>query len=413
MPDKKILIVGAGPAGMSTSLHLSKYGIKHLLIDKCIFPRDKICGDALSGKVVHELNKIDPLLVNQIADNKKDFTGSYGVRFFAPNGKMLDVPFSNNPEKAKHAPGFISTRLNFDNFLFSKADLNFATIYQNTSIEKIRRTNNELIVKLNRDGNSYEEKFDIVIGAEGDRSIVAKELIPVKKNNDHYCAGIRVYYENVIDCHPEKYIELHFLKELLPGYFWIFPMNDGTANVGLGMLSSYVSKKKINLKKTIEEIVMQHPTISKRFKNARVISPAQGWGLPLGSRKRKISTDNAILIGDAASLIDPFTGEGIGNALVSGRFASEMVMEAISKNRIDDSFFSSYDKRIYNHLSSELNLSHKMQKLARYESLFNLVVNKANKNSTLRETITCMFEDMDLRAKLKNPAFYFKILFNK
>ncbi len=413
MTDKKILIAGAGPAGMACSLELSKHKIKHLLIEKSIFPRDKICGDALSGKVVHELNKINPSFVNQIADDKTNFTGSYGVRFFAPNGKMLDVPFSNKPNKIKHAPGFISTRLNFDNFLFSKADLNFAEILQNTSIEKICRNKNELMVQLNRDGNSYSENFDIVIGADGDRSIVAKELLPYKKNNNHYCAGIRVYYENVLDCHPEKYIELHFLKELLPGYFWIFPMNDGTANVGLGMLSSYVSKKKINLRKTIEEIISYHPTISKRFKNAKVVSPVQGWGLPLGSSRRNISTDNALLIGDAASLIDPFTGEGIGNALVSGRIAGEIVMKAVKNNRFDSNFFSSYDKQVYDQLGSELNLSHKMQKLARYESLFNLVVNKANKNSTLKETITCMFEDMDLRARLKNPAFYFKILFNK
>ena len=413
MSTKKILIAGAGPAGIACSMVLSKNKIDHIIIDKQNFPRDKICGDALSGKVVQELNKIDPSYVDEISKIATQYSGSYGVRFFAPNGKMLDVPFSNHPDKLKQAPGFIATRLNFDNFLFSKLNREFVTVHENTSLEKVRRSENQLVAKLNQSGNFYEESFDLIIGAEGDRSIVGKELLPHKKENKHYCAGLRVYYENVSDAHPNNFIELHFLKELLPGYFWIFPMNDGTVNVGVGMLSSFVSKRKINLRNVLEDIIEHHPTISKRFVNARPISRIQGWGLPLGSAKKKISDDNVMLIGDAASLIDPFTGEGIGNAILSGRLAGELIVKAVNENRFDAKFLSAFEANVYSKLSSEINLSHKMQKLARYESLFNLVVNKALKNQTLRETITCMFEDMDLRAKLKQPSFYFNLLFNK
>lgn len=411
--EYKILIAGAGPAGMATSMVLSKSKIKHTLIDKQIFPRDKICGDALSGKVVCELNKIDPSYVKEISSNQKENSGSYGVRFFSPGGKMLDVPFSNNPQGLKHAPGFISPRLTFDNFLFSKANPEFANIQQETSIEKLVRKNNKIEATLTKNGISSTEEFDIVIGAEGDRSIVAKELSGDKMESKHYCAGLRVYYENVSDSHPDNFIELHFLKELLPGYFWIFPMNDGRVNVGIGMLSSYVSKRKVNLRKSLEQIITSHPTISARFKDAKVLTPVQGWGLPLGSVKRKISGDNFLLVGDAGSLIDPFTGEGIGNALVSGRLAGETLVAAVKSGRFDEEFLSTYHKKVYHQLEGEINLSHKMQKLARYETLFNFIVNKAIKNQTLRETITCMFEDLDIRARLKKPSFYVKLLFNR
>lgn len=411
--NHRILIAGAGPAGMATSMVLSKNKIKHFLIDKQSFPRDKICGDALSGKVVSELNKIDPTYIKEITANKTDYTGSYGVRFFSPEGKMLDVPFSNNPGNLIHAPGFIATRYTFDNFLFSKANPDYANISLHTEIEKIRRANNKLQVTQNKNGVFSEEEFDLVVGAEGDRSIVAKDLLGLKKNHSHYCAGLRVYYENVKATHPDKFIELHFLKELLPGYFWIFPMNDGRVNVGIGMLSSFISKRKINLKNELEKIIHHHPTISKRFIDAKALTQVQGWGLPLGSAKQTISGNNFLLVGDAGSLIDPFTGEGIGNALLSGRIAGEVITKAIQESRFDADFLSSYQNTVYKHLSSEINLSHKMQKLARYEMLFNFVVNKAIKNQTLRETITCMFEDLDIRAKLKQPSFYFKLLFNK
>ncbi len=411
-PTHKILIAGAGPAGMATSMILSKNKIAHTLIDKQSFPRDKICGDALSGKVVYELNKIDPEYIKEIAVNSKQYTGSYGVRFFSPEGNKLDVPFSNDPSHLKHAPGFIATRMDFDNFLFSKADPKFADIKTNTTIGKIEYNSTNLDVTFIEDGQERIEQFDLVVGAEGDRSVVAKELLGHKKQNKHYCAGLRVYYENVSETHAENYIELHFLKELLPGYFWIFPMHDGRVNVGVGMLSSHVSKKKINLRKELENIIRNHPTISSRFKNSKQLTPIEGWGLPLGSARKNISGNNFLLVGDAASLIDPFTGEGIGNALVSGRIAGETIVSTIQQSRFDKEFLSSYDKEIYKLLGSELKLSHKMQKLAKYETIFNFIVNKANKNQTLRETITCMFEDLDIRAKLKQPSFYFKLLFN-
>ena len=86
-----ITIIGAGPAGTSTSLFLSKEKIPHLIIDKAVFPRDKICGDALSGKVVEIFNKLDRTIVPEIASDAARNTGSWGVKFVAPNGKSLDL----------------------------------------------------------------------------------------------------------------------------------------------------------------------------------------------------------------------------------------------------------------------------------------------------------------------------------
>ena len=189
-------------------------------------------------------------------------------------------------------------------------------------------------------------------------------------------------------------------------------MNDGSANVGLGMLSEVVSRKKINLRKKLEEIISDHPIIKKRFEKAKLQGDIQGWGLPLGSAHRSLVSDHCILTGDAGSLIDPFTGEGIGNALFSGMLAAETISKAISENKYDKKFLFEYEKKLYHSLNKELSLSHGIQKLAHHAWLFNLVVNKARKNSILRETMTCMFDDVDIRSRLKKPSFYFKLLFN-
>ncbi|HHG83299.1 MAG TPA: geranylgeranyl reductase, partial [Bacteroidetes bacterium] len=209
----------------------------------------------------------------------------------------------------------------------------------------------------------------------------------------------------------DNFIELHFLKDFLPGYFWIFPLPNGMANVGVGMRSDKVAKRKVNLKLQMAEIIEKYPELRDRFADAEMVGGIKGYGLPLGSKKRKISGDGYLLIGDAASLIDPFTGEGIGNALYSGYFAALQAERDLVNKDFSAAGHLQYDKEVYTRLWSELKLSHRMQRMVNYPWLFNLVVNKAQRNKVLRETISCMFEDLDMRERLRNPMFYFKLLF--
>ncbi len=409
-----IVIIGAGPAGCATSLFLSKAKIPHTLIDKAVFPRDKVCGDALSGKVVYVFKQLDEKLLERFSNQPQNFLPSWGVKFAAPNGKSIDIPFKSDVSKEKHAPGFISKRMDFDHELFKMLDPAYANILQGTALNSIERTSMglNLFCKDINDNSINFKDVKLVIGAEGDRSIVGKQLGSIVKENDHYCAGIRAYYDGVTDMHPQNFIELHFLEELLPGYFWIFPLPNGQANIGAGMLSSSVSKKKVNLKADMLRAIQDNPNINQRFKNAKLLGKIEGWGLPLGSKQRMISGDHFLLTGDAASLIDPFTGEGIGNAMYSGMLAARHIENCLRKNCFDAAFNKAYDQSFYSRQWDELKLSHTMQKLCRFPWLFNFVVNKANKNKTLRETISCMFEDLDMRAKLRSPKFYLKLLFN-
>ncbi|MFZ1825924.1 MAG: geranylgeranyl reductase, partial [Chitinophagales bacterium] len=181
----------------------------------------------------------------------------------------------------------------------------------------------------------------------------------------------------------------------------------------LGMRSDVVSKRKINLKQKLAEVIEKYPALKERFANAEIVDDVKGYGLPLGSKKRKLSGDNYMLVGDAASLIDPFTGEGIGNAVMSGMCAAMQAKECIANNNFSADYLKAYDTTVYRRLWHELKLSYRMQQLVNYPWLFNFVVKKANTNKVLRETISVMFEDIDLREKLRKPSFYFQLLFSK
>ncbi len=412
--ETNVFILGAGPGGAAAGLFLSKENIACVIADKAVFPRDKICGDALSGKVVEILNRYDKKLVEKLSLDPIQLN-CWGVTFVAPNLDELSIPFRNKPKKTDEAreiaPGFISKRIDFDNFLIEEVKKQKSIqLLEGIEIDSFEKTSTGFTCTSKNKEIIIHTK--LVIDASGAHSQFAKKIGGLEVEKEHHCAGLRVYYKNVTGMKEGNYIELHFLKDFLPGYFWIFPLANGECNVGVGMRTDYVSKKRINLKSELNNIIQKYPQLSERFKNAEPVDEVRGYGLPLGSKKRKLSGDHFMLTGDAASLIDPFTGEGIGNAVLSGYTAAQQVKLCLEKNDFSAAALKNYDEAIYRRLWGELKLSYRMQKLVKYPWLFNFVVRKANRNKVLRETIMVMFEDIDIREQLKRPSFYFKLLFS-
>lgn len=404
----KPVVLGAGPGGVSAALALAKAGIPSVLIDKAVFPRDKICGDALSGKVIEALKKLN---IDKWQDflHFEDKIGSWGVRFVAPNGRALDVPFKTNYDLSAPAPGFICRRLDFDAWFWRQTQTEPLIEKRNgLRVTDVSRNLSGKIVLAFENGAALQTP--LLVAADGAQSVAASRLAGLRLEPAHYSAGVRAYFENVADLAPDNFIELHFLPELLPGYLWIFPLPNGGANVGLGVRSDFVRKKRLNLKKILTEILNERAPFKNRFAHARQTDETRGFGLPLGSKRRALSGDGFILTGDAASLIDPFTGEGIGNAMLSGLLAAETVRRALSENDFSAENLAKFDSAVYKRLGDELKVGNILQELTRLPWLFNFVVNKAQKNEALKETISCMFEDVELRGKFKNPLFYWKFL---
>jgi len=405
----EVCVIGAGPGGAAAALQLDKLGISCLVADRARFPRDKVCGDALSGKVVVTLNRIDPGILEHFEPTGQALP-SFGVQFVAPNGKSLRVPFKKNYSKSDKAPGYISRRMSFDDHLVQQLRKRQGIrLLEETAITGFRYEDGYWL--LTDDKQELTIKTRLVLAADGAQSAFARQsgLVPVEPG--HYCAGIRGYYSGVQGLDPDGFIELHFLKEFLPGYFWIFPLPNGLANVGVGMRSDAVSKKKVHLKKAMEQLLLTHPALRDRFRHARLEGDIKGYGLPLGSKKRSLSGNGFMLVGDAGSLIDPFTGEGIGNAVISGVKAAETAAAALRAGNFSHDFLRQYDESVYKRLWNELSLSYRMQQLVKYPWLFNMVVNKSQKSKTLQDLIMSMFEDLELRNLLRSPSFYFRLLF--
>jgi menaquinone-9 beta-reductase len=173
-----------------------------------------------------------------------------------------------------------------------------------------------------------------------------------------------------------------------------------------------VSKKKVNLKETLQTLLQTHPHIKERFKNAKPLETVKGYGLPLGSKKRNISGERFLLTGDAAALIDPFSGEGIGNAIRSGRVAADHIKRCFDENNFSASFNKAYDKEIYKRMWNEFKISRTLQWLTNFPLLFNFVINRANNSKYLQNFMIEALASVEKKKKLLiKPAFYYRMFF--
>lgn len=409
-----ICIIGGGPGGCAAALQLAKHGIRSTLIERATFPRDKVCGDALSGKVMRTLERIDPALAARVNTDARRMP-SWGVTFVAPGGKALRVPFSRETGIGE-APGAILPRMDFDTILFDAVKHNGRVqVLEGVQAKNYERTADGWRIDLHGNGpeRSRRAHCKLILAADGANSPFARHVAGLPMDPKHHAAGVRAYYRGIQGLDPQGFIELHFLKELVPGYLWIFPLPDGRANVGLGLRSDHVRERRLDLKAELLRLVSTHPTLKDRFATAELEGNVQGLGLPLASKRHPLSGEGYMLIGDAGHLIDPFTGEGISHAMISGVHAADVATEALKAGRTDASFLKSYDERVWKRLSKELTISTRLQQLAHQAWLFDFVVERATKNPALADTISSMFTDLDLRERLKKPGFYMDLVLGR
>ena len=402
-----LIIVGAGPAGTAAALYAARAGLSTLLLDEESFPRDKICGDALSGKSVDVLKEL------QLLDKVRDLPGAAINRiiFSSPKGTELVIHLGqSNLETIPE--GFVIRRRYFDEFMFQQAGAVADRVITGFKVNGLLEEDGHVTGVRgvhSDDGNETNFSGSIVIGADGCHSVVARNAGLLSREPRHTIGALRQYYEGVAGLTDQ--IELHFVDEIIPGYFWIFPIENGHANIGLGMPHSAIKSQGISLKNALTEIISR-PPFKERFANARPLEGLMGWNLPVGSLHRRNYGAGFMLLGDAAGLIDPFTGEGIGNALYSARYAVKTAKAALATGDVGAQALARYDQELWSVIGGELDVSSKMQKIGQYRPLLNFVINKAARSYKLRNLIGGMIANEVPKAKLTNPLFYLRLLFS-
>lgn len=427
------IVVGGGPGGSAAAGYLAKGGKKVLFIEKGVWPRDKVCGDAVGGK---SLGHVRDLGVKDKLEKTPHFRVT-GIKFSSPKGHTVRVALPEDDVEKMEA-GYSLPRIQFDHLLFDECQKHVRDagghVIQGGDVKSVlfddgkgggdpgkgskdSRHASGITVQIGgKKGDELTFYSKEIIGAGGYRCPVARALVEdtyeeTMVDRTHYCGGYREYWRNVEGCTDNSGdIEIHFVDSVVPGYFWLFPVSDGVVNVGIGMVMSLMDKQKKKLKAMQKDVIANHPLFKGRFKDAEMVpGSAKGWQLPFGSPRKKEklqprrNTMNGIrLVGDAASLVDPFSGEGVGNALVSGEMAARHIIEEIPHNV--------YQDELWKVLGPELKNSFNMQKLSRRKWLLNWFVGKASKKPALQEMMTEMIASKEAQENLHSPWFMFKTL---
>jgi geranylgeranyl reductase family protein len=308
-----VAVVGAGPAGAAAAITLATAGRRVVLVDKASFPRDKICGDGITTGALRLLEELG-LRPEQVPS----WTEVSDIHVVSPSGHRATFPLPQG--RGQFAA--VMRRTDLDHALVQVAVDAGAELREGTEV-KVAEDHGDVVTLGLSDGSSVSAAY--VVAADGMWSPMRKLLgtaVPGYLGEWH---AFRQYFDDVGPLARDLWV--WFEPDLLPGYAWSFPLPGGGANVGFGIQRG--------AKIATKEMKALWPELLARPHIARVLGPDavaadrhQAWPIPARVGEIALSAGRVLWAGDAAAVTDPMTGEGIGQALLTGRLAGEAIAAA-------------------------------------------------------------------------------------
>ncbi len=322
---REVLVIGGGPAGAATGHWLAKAGHDVLVVERKRFPRDKTCGDGLTPRAVRQIQ--DMGLEAQVAEHHR----YEGLRALA-HGLTLELAWPQHPDFPPY--GYVIRRRDLDQLVAERAADLGAEVRQGSEAIAPIHDGGFLTGAVVRDvtsGVAEEVEARYVVIADGANSRFGRALGTSRNRRMPQGMAIRGYYES--PRHDDPFIESSLdLRDRngnsLPGYGWIFPVGDGTVNVGVGLLSTFRDYTSINTSTLLEAYSQTAPESWGLGPDSKASEPT-GGRLPMAGSVGPRSGPNWLVVGDAGGSVNPFNGEGIDYAYETGRLAADVVHEAL------------------------------------------------------------------------------------
>tara|TARA_Y100001970_G_scaffold257635_1_gene336509 strand:- start:808 stop:2109 length:1302 start_codon:yes stop_codon:yes gene_type:complete len=393
--ETEILVIGGGPAGCAAAIELVRSGRDVTIIDKANFPRDKCCGDGLTTDALRILESmgLKPSTV-------KNWNEIMNVVIHSPNGNTIELPLPQG--RGQYAA--IVPRTELDERLLDLARDAGTSIQTPVRFESLRELDQHVEVKTSTDRKILAR---YVIAADGMWSSVRKALGGGIKNYRGDWHAFRQYFS---ETGPEaQHLRVWFEPDLLPGYMWLFPLPGQRANIGFGVLRG--SNYEIGDLGKLWNNLLERPHIRNVIgPNAVPEGNRKAWPIPSRLMDLLPSKGRIHFVGDAIGAADPMTGEGIAQALRTGRLSALAIIKSgpFKPQQAE----AIYKKAISAELGHDHQFAGRLQKLLEKSETAELALQLANYNDwTRRNFARWMFEDYP-RALALTPNRWSSNMFN-
>jgi menaquinone-9 beta-reductase len=341
-----VVVAGAGPGGAAAAAHLAERGYDVVLLEKDRFPRDKVCGDGLTPRVVGELLELG--MVDEAHGRVDGWATQKGLRIHG-GSTVMELPWP----KLDDWPGWgaTATRKVFDEAVARRAQAGGAQLYEGITVTGPRwRDASESraagVTWRDADGREGEVLAPVVIAADGASGGLGKHLGVTRRTDRPMAVAARTYYRSSRSDDPwiSSYLDLTDAQgDLLSGYGWVFPLDDGTINVGLGLLSTSKEFQGVSYRKLLQSwaggIADEWETTEENRTDKIRSGP-----IPMGFNRTPLHQRGVLLVGDSGGMVNPFNGEGISYAMEAARLAADVIDGAMRTKRTAD--LDAYDREL-------------------------------------------------------------------
>lgn len=318
-----VVVVGGGPAGAAAAYWAARRDLAVLMIEKSEYPREKTCGDGLTPRSIYELSRMG------FDFDQGEFHKIVGLRSYAGDDLHLEMEWPDHSMYPKW--GGVIRRLDLDHAVAVLAEKEGVTVRQGTAASPLVIDGRLEGVQLGVGEAAEQVRASVVVIADGSTSRFGRGLGTVRDKGYPLGLAARGYYESPMSDDPFMESQLDIRDEngaSMPGYGWVFPLGDGSVNVGVGLLSTFRHWKDVNTTKMMADYVRSAPRHWQLSEAGKLTDP-RGGKLLMSFSKGPRAGANWVTVGDAMGAINPWNGEGIAYGYETGRIAAGFIADAI------------------------------------------------------------------------------------